>query len=209
MRVAVVTFDGFNELDSLVAAHIINRVDLPGWRAAITGPAETLTSMNSVVINAQQPLEFAAHADAVIIGSGRKSREVIQDEALMSRLRLDPQRQYIASQCSGALVLIRLGLVKGMPVCTDRWTQSWVEVAGYEVLDQPFYARDRVATAGGCLASHYLATWLIWESAGREAAIDALSYVLPHGEEEEYTQRALGHVEPFVGHKLHHEAQMK
>jgi hypothetical protein len=50
---------------------------------------------------------------------------------------------------------------------------------------------------------------LIWEGAGREAAIDALSYVLPHGEEEEYRQRALGHVEPFVGHKLHHEAQMK
>ena len=29
MRVAVVTFDGFNELDSLIAAHIINRVDVP------------------------------------------------------------------------------------------------------------------------------------------------------------------------------------
>jgi len=198
MRVAVVTFDGFNELDSLVAAHIINRVGLPGWRAEITGASEIITSMNGVVIRAQQPLEFASRADAVIIGSGRKTREMVDDDALMARLQLDPERQLIASQCSGALVLIRLGLVRGVPVCTDRKTQAWVEEAGYEVLDEPFHANGRVATAGGCLASHYLATWMIWTAAGREAAIDALQYVLPHGEEDDYTRRALAHVEPFV-----------
>jgi hypothetical protein len=66
------------------------------------------------------------------------------------------------------------------------------------VLDRPFNAQGRVATAGGCLASHYLATWLIWSGAGRQAAVDALSYVLPHGEEEEYTRRALEQVAPFV-----------
>jgi transcriptional regulator GlxA family with amidase domain len=206
MKVAVVTFDGFNELDSLIAAHIINRVDLPGWRAEITGPSETITSMNGVAVTAQQPLEFANRADAVIIGSGRKTREVVDDEALMSRLRLDPGRQFIAAQCSGALVLIRLGLVQGMPVCTDRKTQGWVEAAGYQVLDQPFYASGRVATAGGCLASHYLATWLIWAGAGRQAAIDALSYVLPHGEEDDYTRRALGQVGPFIREALSRQA---
>ena len=199
MRVAVLTFDGFNEIDSLVAAHIINRVDLPGWRAEITGPSEVLTSMNGVAIRAQQPLEFASRADAVIIGSGRKTRDVVADDALMARLHLDPQRQWIASQCSGALVLIRLGLLPpGVPVCTDRNTEAWITAAGYRVLDEPFHAAGRVATAGGCLASHYLAAWLIWAGAGREAAVDALSYVLPHGEEEDYTRRALGHVERFV-----------
>jgi len=198
MKVAVLAFDGFNELDSLIAAHIINRVDLPGWSAEITAPSETITSMNGVVIRAQQPLEFANHADAVIIGSGRKTREVVADERTMSRLHLDPQRQLIASQCSGALILIRLGLVQNAPVCTDRKTQEWVEAAGYRVLDAPFHAQGRVATAGGCLASHYLAAWLIWIGAGRDVAIDALSYVLPHGEEAEYTQRALDRVAPFV-----------
>jgi transcriptional regulator GlxA family with amidase domain len=202
MKVAVVTFDGFNELDSLIAAHIINRVDLPGWRAEITGPSEILTSMNGVVIRAQQPLEFASRADAVIIGSGRRTRDVVEDSALMARLQLDAQRQWIASQCSGALVLIRLGLVQGVPVCTDRKTQAWVEEAGYRVLDEPFHAHGRVATAGGCLASHYLAAWLIWFGAGRDAAIEALSYVLPHGEEDDYTRRALARVEPFVSREI-------
>ncbi|MEW6737240.1 MAG: DJ-1/PfpI family protein [Acidobacteriota bacterium] len=198
MKVAIVTFDGFNEIDSLIAAHIINRVDLAGWRAEITGLNEEITSMNGVVMKAQQPISFANQADAVIIGSGRKTREAVENQALMAQLRLDPNRQYIASQCSGVLVLIGLGLVAGMPVCTDRKTQVWIEKAGYCVLDQPFYAHGKVATAGGCLAAHYLATWLIWQGAGREAAIRALSYVLPHGEEDDYTQRALDHVAPFV-----------
>lgn len=207
MKVAVVTFDGFNELDSFVAAHIINRVDVPGWRAEITGPSETIRSMNGIVVRTQQPLEFAAEADAVIIGSGRKTRELVEDQILMSRLRLDPKRQLIASQCSGALVLIRLGLVNATPVCTDRKTQAWVEAAGHQVLNQPFHASGRVATAGGCLASHYVATWLIWVGAGRQAAIDALSYVLPHGEEDEYTRRALVQVEPFISAAFSHKAQ--
>lgn len=198
MRVAVVTFDGFNEIDSLVAAHIVNRVDRPGWRAEIAGPAETLTSANGVVVHAQQPLEFAAQADAVVIGSGRRTREVVADEALMARLRLDPRRQLIASQCSGALVLVRLGLVRDAPICTDRTTQPWIEAAGHRVLDRPFHAQGTVATAGGCLAAHYLAAWLITVGAGTAAAVEALSYVLPHGEEDEYARRALAHVEPFV-----------
>ena len=157
MRIAILTFDGFNELDSFIAAGILNRMKPKGWQAFITSPAARVTSMNGVTVAAQRPLAFATEADAVIIGSGRKSREVVEDEVLMSRLRLDPTRQLIASQCSGALVLIGLGLLQGMPVCTDRTTQAWVESAGYRVLDQPFHASGRVATAGGCLAAHYLA----------------------------------------------------
>ena len=36
-----------------------------------------------------------------------------------------------------------------------------MEEAGVAVLNQPFVARGNVATAGGCLASQYLAAWVI------------------------------------------------
>ena len=198
MRVAIVTFDGFNEIDSFVAAHIINRVTLPGWKAEITAPGPIVTSMNGVCVTAQRPLEFASEADAVVIGSGRKTRELAADDALMSRLRLDPNRQYIASQCSGALILHRLGLLADGPVCTDATTRPWVEAAGYEVSEQAFHAGGHIATAGGCLASQYLATWLIAQNAGWDTAVKALSYVLPRGEEEIYLAQALRVVKPFV-----------
>ncbi len=70
MQIAILTFDGFNELDSFVAAAILNRMKSKGWQAHITSPTEQVTSMNGVCVRRQRPLEFAAEADAVIIGSG-------------------------------------------------------------------------------------------------------------------------------------------
>ena len=48
MRIAVLTFDGFNEIDSFVVAAMLNRVRRPGWKAEITAPSPVVTSMNGV-----------------------------------------------------------------------------------------------------------------------------------------------------------------
>jgi transcriptional regulator GlxA family with amidase domain len=126
VRIAFLTFDGFNELDSFVAASILNRVKRPGWKAEITSPSPSVTSMNGVRVERQQPLEFAREADVVLVGSGRKTREVVEEAALMSDLRFDASRQLIGSQCSGALLLAKLGHLHDVPVCTDTITKPWV-----------------------------------------------------------------------------------
>lgn len=194
MHVAILTFEGCNELDSLIALGILNRVKAPDWRVSIACPTGQVRSMNGVVIEAQASLEEAAEADAVIVGSGLRTREVVADPALMARLRLDPARQLLGAQCSGTLVLARLGWLGNLPACTDLATRPWVQEAGVEVLDQPFFARGNVATAGGCLASPYLAAWVIARLKGVEAAASALHYVAPVGEKDEYVARALRHI---------------
>lgn len=55
MQIAVLTFDGFNELDSFVAAAILNRMKSQGWKAHITAPTDEVTSMNGVVVRRQKP----------------------------------------------------------------------------------------------------------------------------------------------------------
>ncbi|MFE0878112.1 hypothetical protein ACFW4X_25175 [Streptomyces smyrnaeus] len=70
--------------------------------------------------------------------------------------------------------------------------------AGVEVLDQPFHAKDTIATAGGCLASHYLAAWIIARLAGHDAAEGALHYVAPVGEKGEYVERAWRNITPYL-----------
>ncbi|MFD8638570.1 DJ-1/PfpI family protein, partial [Streptomyces sp. NPDC059656] len=158
-----------------------------------------LTSMHAVVIAQRSTLEEACAADAVIVGSGIATREVTEDPAIMNILRgLDPSRQLIAAQCSGALVLARLGLLGGIPACTDLITKPWVVAAGVEVLNQPFYAKDNIATAGGCLASPYLAAWVIARLKGNDAAEGALHYVAPVGEKEEYIERAWRNIAPYL-----------
>jgi transcriptional regulator GlxA family with amidase domain len=198
MRIAILTFQGFNELDSFIAAGILNRMRSHGWQAQITCPESSVTSMNGVLIHAQEGLEFANTADAVLIGSGIYTRDVVNDARTMGSLDLDPRRQLIGAQCSGALVLAKLGLLAGVPACTDLTTKPWVQEAGVNVLDQPFFARGNVATAGGCLSSSYLAAWLIARLAGLEACADALYYVAPVGEKKPYVDHALSVITPFL-----------
>jgi transcriptional regulator GlxA family with amidase domain len=198
MHIAILTFEGFNELDSLIALGILNRVRRPGWRVSIASPTARVRSMNAVVMEAQASLEDACDADAVLVGSGIRTRDVVADSALMSQLRLDPTRQLLGAQCSGTLVLARLGLLDDVPACTDLTTRPWVEEAGVAVLNQPFVAKGNVATAGGCLASQYLAAWFIARLEGVEAARRAIHYVAPVGEKEAYVTRAMENVSPFL-----------
>ena len=198
MRIAILTFDGYNELDSFIAAAMINRVKSPRLEARITCPASQVTSMNGVVVHAQAPLSFAREADAVIVGSGIRTREVVRDPQIMRELRLDPSRQVIGAQCSGTLLLAKLGLLAAVPACCDSVTKPWLQEAGVRVVDQPFIAHGNIATAGGCLASHYLAAWVISRLAGRESAESVLRYVAPVGEKDEYVQRALAAIGGFI-----------
>ncbi|MGB7409986.1 MAG: DJ-1/PfpI family protein [Sphingopyxis granuli] len=200
MQIAVLTFDGFNELDSFIAAAILNRLHGQGWAAHITAPTARVTSMNGVTIDRQKPLEYAEEADAVIVGSGVRTREIAADPAMLDRIRLDPARQLVGAQCSGTLLLAKLGLIGDLPACTDLTTKPWVIEAGVEVLDAPFVAHGNVATAGGCLASQYLAAWVIARLADEAAAEGALHYVAPVGEKALYVERAMAAVRPFLRH---------
>jgi transcriptional regulator GlxA family with amidase domain len=198
LRVAILTFDGFNELDSFVALGLVNRLKPKGWSAELACPTSQVTSMNGVTVDSQRPLEWANEADVVLFGSGIYTRAIAENSALLDRLRLDPLRQSIGAQCSGTLLLAKLGLVGDLPACTDLTTKPWVIEAGVRVLDAPFVAHGNVATAGGCLASQYLAGWLIARRASIADAREVLHYVSPVGQKADYVERAIAVIEPFV-----------
>lgn len=198
MHIAIITFDGFNELDSLIALGVLNRIKQPGWRVSLACPTPTVTSMNGVQVQAQASLADACAADAVIVGSGMHTYDIAKTPAIMEQLRLDPQRQLIGAQCSGTLLLAKLGLLSNIAACTDLSSKPWVVEAGVEVLAQAFFARGNIATAGGCLASPYLAAWVIARLVGLKAAQSALHYVAPVGEKDDYVARALRNIRPYL-----------
>ncbi|MDN3919297.1 AraC family transcriptional regulator [Roseateles violae] len=199
VRIAILTFDGFNELDSFIALGLLNRLRPLGFSAELCGPNGHASSMNGVKVELQRPLEWANEAEVVLFGSGLYTRAIAANSALLDRLQLDPLRQLLGAQCSGALLLARLGLLGDMPACTDTSTRPWLIQTGAVVLDEEaFHARGPVATAGGCLASQYLASWVMLKKAGEAAAREALLYVAPVGEKEDYAERLLARVRPFV-----------
>ena len=63
MHIAILTFEGFNELDSLIALGILNRIRKPDWRVSIASPGPRVRSMNGeqVVMANTKLLEREIH----------------------------------------------------------------------------------------------------------------------------------------------------
>lgn len=197
-HIAILTFEGFNELDSLIAYGMLSRISLMGdkdWKVSICSPSKRVTSMNGLTLDAHIGLSEANTADAVLIGSGMKTREVAQNADWMGQLQLDPSRQLIAAQCSGTFLMAKLGLIGKMPACTDLTSKPWVQAAGVHILNQAFYTSGNLATAGGCLSAQYVSAWIVSKLKGIETAREVLHYFAPVGEKEVYVQRALGHLQ--------------
>jgi transcriptional regulator GlxA family with amidase domain len=198
MKISILTFDGFNELDSLIAYGMLSRISLLGdsnWHVKICSPTPRVTSMNGLTLDAHELLHESANSDAVLIGSGMKTREVAANAEIMSQIKLNPLRQFIVSQCSGTFLMAKLGLLQQMPACTDLTSKPWVQEAGVNIVNQPFYSYGNLATAGGCLSAQYVSAWLISRLKSFAVAREVLHYFAPVGEKELYVDRAMSHIE--------------
>lgn len=198
MNIAILTFQGFNEIDSLVAFRMLKWLDKDDWNIKICCPDAEITSMGGLIIKAQAMIEEANSADGVIVGSGIFTRDIVTNSSIMNRINLNPNHQIIGAQCSGTLMLAKLGLLDGIPACTDSMTKPWVLDAGIEVLNQPLFAKKNVATAGGCLSSAYLTAWMIAKLADLEMASKALHYFAPTGEKEAFVDNAIKNIYPYL-----------
>ncbi len=199
MHIAIIIFEGFSEIDTFILVGMLNRVKDPDWRVSIAAPTAQVKSMNGVTIESQSTLEEANLADVVIIGGGDKARENLGKRTVMERLKLDPAKQIIAAQCSGVLILDQLHYLNLKKVSTNVPTKNLLAYTDeIEVLPQPFYAEGNMATAGGCFASHYLASWIIARVKGLAAARFALFCVAPSGEPTEFIEHALTTISPYL-----------
>jgi transcriptional regulator GlxA family with amidase domain len=199
MKVAILTFDGFSEADTFLALALLNQRRAAGWSAELASPAAQVTSMNGVTVTAQQPLEFANEADAVLFGHGLYTRAIAENSAVLDRLQPDPVRQHFGGLSSGALLMARLGLLGTLPASTDAATRPFLVEAGVLVLDEPFHAGGSVATAGGLLAAPYLAAWLIARADGTGAAEQALRALAPVHDKHGFVQQVMAVLQPFLG----------
>lgn len=204
MRIAIVIFDGFDEIDAFVPLGLLNRLAPLGWQVQLAAPVARVTSMNGVTTDVQQPLAYANRADAVLLGGNLYARAIAdsagQRGAPLAALDLDPLRQTIAAQGSGTLLLARLGLLGDMPACTDAATRPWVVEAGVRVLeDEPFHARGAIATAsGGLPAAACLSAWIMLRHADTDTAAKALHDAAPAGGDDAWVKRTLAIIRPFL-----------
>lgn len=186
--IAIICFDGFTDLDVFLPWDLLNRPVTEGlaagpWQVRLLGTADRHVSQTGLTIAMHGRVEEAAAADAVFLASGRITRTLHRDQAFLARLAgLDPDRQLLAAQCTGSLILGALGHLRGRRATTYAVPDAIARLGelGAEHVPGPMVVDGRVATAAGCLAAVDLCRWLMAGLAGPELADRATSSIAPN-----------------------------
>jgi transcriptional regulator GlxA family with amidase domain len=182
MRISIVIFDEFTDIDLFLMWDLLNRVRLPDWEVRIVGDKSHHISTTGLTTATHGSIEEANQSDVVLFVSGLGTRTKMRDELWLSRFNLNPEKQMIASVCSGALLLAALGLLSGNTATTYPTTKQELEGFGVTVEEAPFIDHGNIATSGGCLAAQYVVGWVIERKADKAWKELVLKSIQPVGE---------------------------
>ena len=185
MKVGMLIFEEFTDLDFFLSWDLLNRVRLvcgvADWSVLIAGTEVEHVSKAGISVKTTCSVEQLSECDAVVIGSGPKTRSLAQDKRYLERLHLDSSRQIIGSMCSGALILGALGLLKGKKATTYPTAVNMLRDFGVHVVNEPFVSEGKIATAAACLAGRDLSYWIIDHLKGRKFVKQVDESVRPLG----------------------------
>lgn len=140
------------------------------WSVMILGTKPQHITAAGYEMHTHGTIESARDMDAVVVASGPATRELMNDSEFLARLLLDPDDQYVCSQCSGALILAGSGLLAGIEATTYPTAREPLESKGAIFVDKPLVTHERMAMAAGCLAGVELDRWLLTQLIDKETA---------------------------------------
>jgi transcriptional regulator GlxA family with amidase domain len=178
MKIAIVAFDQFTDIDVFLAWDLFNRYRSDAWQVRLVGTATHHTSVAGLTIPIYEQIEWANEADIVFFSSGPGTRKLYNDAAYLSRFQLQPERQLIGSMCSGSLILAGLGLLKNTAT-TYPTSAELLRSLGVQVVEEDLVVHGNVATAAGCLAALELVGWMLERVGGTELKEFVINSVQP------------------------------
>lgn len=135
---------------------------------------DPVTAYGGLRLTPQLAIEEAGALDLIVVPGAIAIDEVLADGALMDAVGAAAERaETVASICTGAFVLGRLGWLDGR-----RWTTHWEDVqelaSRITGTGQPWVRwvdEGRIVTAGGLSSGMAMALHLVDRFAGRELAV--------------------------------------
>jgi len=185
MRIAVVVFEGAEELDFAGPWEV-----LAAWRflypddvevvlvGETTGPVTCAKGMRVV---ADSRWDELGDIDVLIYPGGRGTRTQLGDEEIRARLRALKQRgTLMTSVCTGALVFADAGLLDGRPATTYWSAFDELLPLGRDIVPRPddrFVDTGEVVTAAGVSAGIDMALHLVGRLGSPEKAREVRRYI--------------------------------
>ena len=127
MKIAIVVFDKFTDVDLFLMWDLLNRVRVEDWSVKILGEKDAHVSATGIEIKTHGRIEEANSSDAVLFVSGQGTRERIADENWLAKFDLNAEKQLVGSICSGALILAKLGLLQNKLATTYPTSKTLLE----------------------------------------------------------------------------------
>lgn len=184
-KAVIVTFDRFTDVDIFLPWDLLNRVKFidKEFQVKIIGTETSHKSVSGLDLATHGLIEECNDADFVYFGSGPGKRDIIEDNFYLNRFKLNPDKQIIASMCSGALIIAALGYLKGISATTYPTAFEALRDYGVEVIeDSHLVTHGNIGTAAGCLAAVDLIGWAIEKLYDKKVKEDIIASVLPIGQ---------------------------
>jgi transcriptional regulator GlxA family with amidase domain len=178
MRIEIVVFDGFDELDAVLPFEVFrNAAKASDWDVALVGvdgPGEIVAS-HGLRLSVDAGL---GRPDAIVIPGGgwgdrstKGTWQQVQDRRLPQRVReLAPKCTWVASVCTGAMVLAAAGLTKGRPATTHHVALEELRATGAELKGARVVDDGDLITCGGVTSGLDMALWMVERELGNELA---------------------------------------
>jgi transcriptional regulator GlxA family with amidase domain len=181
MKIQILVFDGFDELDAIAPYEVLRMVRAGDWDVSLISAEglTTVTGNNGLVLSLpSKPAAFGLAPDLLIVPGGGwvdktatgASREV--ERGIVPTLLEEQYRRgtVIASVCTGAMLLSAAGLLKGRPAITHHSAIEDLRKQGALITDARVVDDGDIITAGGITSGIDLALWIIERFRGKETA---------------------------------------
>jgi len=185
MKIVIVVFDNFTDIDVFLPWDLFNRARLRNkdLQVKFVGTKDVHVSACGLELKMHGRIEECKVAEIVFFASGAGTRKLYKDPDYLNQFHLDPQKQLICSMCSGALILAGLGLLNGISATTYPTAFEELKNMGVTVIeDNRLVVHDNIATAAGCLAAIDLIGWCLSKTMGEKVKEEVIASVLPVGQ---------------------------
>jgi transcriptional regulator GlxA family with amidase domain len=191
MRMAVVVFDGFDELDAIGPLEVLRNAAAMGDAGlqvdlvALDGAAE-VTGSHGLVVRTDGPLDPGRFDLLVIPGGGWNDRgaqgawaEAERGDLPAAIAAAHRAGAMVATVCTGAMLATAAGLTRGRPAVTHHGAIAELRASGAEVVEARVVDDGDLVTAGGVTSGIDMALWLVERHFGAELA-DAVAAEIEH-----------------------------
>jgi len=182
MQIAVVLYPTFTALDFIGPYEVLR--NLPGAEVRFVWhePGPVTADSGVLMVGATHTFDETTSPDVVLVPGRPGSSAAARDERVLAWLRaVHPTATWVASVCSGSMVLAAAGLLDGKRATSHWGALSALKMCGVTAVSDERIVRadDKVITAAGVSAGIDLGMWLAGQIAG-EAKAKAIQLLIEY-----------------------------